>query len=308
VFNPRAQRERLAALLFGTAGGLMSTDRGYDGGCDEDGNPRGAPAVYFLAAPVAALASAGRRTGVVLDVGDGVTQTAAVYEGFVVGPSLRRADLGGRDLTDFMLRLLHARPAAATGLTGPGDRAVAKTIKEEHGLCRVALDYELELRRGSHAKAAELPDGAAVTLDRERLLVPEALFRPSVMGRHGVPGVHELLHAALLAAGSHLPSAEAVADLWGNVVVVGAGGASFDGFVERLQKELTALCPPEAQTATVFSPPERRYSTWIGASTMVSGTDFEGMCITSAEWRAEHQARAAGGSLERPSVVHRKCF
>ena len=302
VLNPRAQRERLAALLFGTAASDAFDAKG------------GSPGIYFLAAPVAALQSVGRQTGVVLDIGDSVTQTAAVCEGFVIGPSLLRAGLGGRDLTEYLLQLLRANPAVA--VVGPieidsGGRALAKRIKEQSNLFSVALDCELELRRGSTPSQALLPDDAAITLDHERLLVPEALFQPSLMGPAfaDASGVHDLLRTALRMTSLHFASlghstntspqdhAGTIATLWGNVVVVGGGGANFDGFVERLQKELAAVVPREAKTAVVFSPPERAFSSWIGASTITWQDNFQGMWVTNADWRAEG-----------PSVVHRKCF
>ena len=38
-------------------------------------------------------------TGVVLDVGDGISSACAIYEGYSIRSATQRIDLGGRDVT-----------------------------------------------------------------------------------------------------------------------------------------------------------------------------------------------------------------
>lgn len=45
-------------------------------------------------------------TGVVLDVGDGVSSASAVYEGYSIKNATQRIDLGGRDVTQHLMQLL----------------------------------------------------------------------------------------------------------------------------------------------------------------------------------------------------------
>ena len=45
------------------------------------------------------LYARGKVTGVVLDVGDGVSSASAIYEGYSVTNATQRIDLGGRDIT-----------------------------------------------------------------------------------------------------------------------------------------------------------------------------------------------------------------
>ena len=49
-------------------------------------------------------------------------------------------------------------------------------------VCRTAFDYEKEIQSGVKCSHYELPDGSKVTVSNERIMVPEAMFKPSLIG------------------------------------------------------------------------------------------------------------------------------
>jgi actin beta/gamma 1 len=82
-------------------------------------------------------------------------------------------------------------------------------------------------------------------------------------------------------------------DLYLNVVMSG-GTSLFQGFAERLNKELVTLAP--TMEVKVIAPPERKYLPWIGGSILASLTTFQQMCISKAEY-----------DESGPEIIHRKC-
>ena len=60
--------------------------------------------------------------------------------------------------------------------------------------------------------------------------------------------------------------------LFGNIVL--SGGATLtQGFGNRILNELQRLAPKDTKI-TIFAPPERKYSTWIGGSILAGLSTF----------------------------------
>ena len=262
--NPKANREKMIEFFF------------------EDLK---VPAFYIFTQAVLSLYGSGKTTGLVLDSGDGVTHIVVVYEAYCITHAVNRIDLAGRDLTNYLQKLL---TECNQYFTSSSEMEVVRKIKEN--ACYVALDFDQESKNLQKKKIEyTLPDNSVIELGDQAIRCPELLFDPSLDGKD-IKGIHEQIIDSIKKSDMELRK-----ELYQNILLSG-GTTMFDGIQERLNKEISAKAPPNTQVRLI-APVERKYSVWIGGSLLATLATFQTSWITDEEFKEEGV-----------NIVHRKCF
>jgi actin len=266
--NPKINREKMTQIMFETFS---------------------VPAMYVAIQATMSLYSAGRTTGLVCDAGDGVTHTVPIYEGFSIPHAVQRIQLAGRDLTDFMVKLMTERGHA---FTSSAEREIVRDIKEKTAF--IALDFEAAMKEShessKYEKNYELPDGRVITVGSERFRCPELLFKPLELGGKEMDSIQDLTFRSIQECDTDVRR-----DLYQNIILSG-GTTMFDGIGERLTKEIKNRAPKSVDIKVIASP-DRKYAVWRGGSTLCSLSSFASMWITKEDYD-EHGAQ----------IVHKKCI
>jgi actin-related protein len=264
--NPKKNREKMAEIMFET----FNVGR-----------------LYIAIQGVLSLYASGRTIGTVLDIGDGVTHTIPIYDGYAIDNAIHRFDLAGRDVTEYLQKLLEQN---GHSLMNSSEKEIVRMIKEKFCYCTNDSKEEEKLyKKKNMTRNFTLPDGNKITLNDVMYQAPEVLFNPGLIGKEML-GVHEAVKDSI-----DRSSIDIRKDMYSNIVLSG-GTTLIKDFDKRLEHELNNIVPGNI-SVNIIAPKERKYSVWIGGSILASLSSFESAWITGSEYRESGA-----------SIIHQRCM
>lgn len=270
--NPTKNREKLCEIMFEK----INVD-----------------AVHVSTQAVLSLYARGLMTGVVVDVGDGVSHIVPVYQGAILSHLTKRLNIAGRDITRQLSKLLFLQ---GYSLSIDNDYNDLQNIKEN--LCYVSLDLDVERKLAAQTtvqlKEFKTSRGKNIKLTSERFMAPEVLFKPYLMDKEE-DGLAESTFKVINSADIDLR-----ADFYKSIILSG-GTTLFKGFPTRLSKDLKNIYQEKILKGVesnkikiqVDKNPDRKYTVFTGASVlaeiMQNQDDF---WIWKSEWQENGSAAA----------------
>ena len=264
LLNPYSNREKIASALFENLS---------------------APAIFFASQPILSLFSTSNTSSIILESGEGVTQSCVVYEGYSIPNSYIRNNYGGKDVTEYFQTLLQRQ---GYSFTTTSEFEIVKKMKEDicfttinsnigNALNNISnLDLSGNKNKSESSGIYNLPDGNAIKIGDEKSLAPEILFNPSIIGSENL-SFQEMIISSINKVDIDLRK-----NLYNNVFISG-GNTLFKGIQEKFHTEIKNLAPKNMKVK-LHTPGNRLLSCWTGGNVISTLEIFKKMWVSREEW------------------------
>ena len=256
LLNPYNNREKISYSLFDNLG---------------------VPALFFASQPILSLFSTSNTSGVVLESGDGVTQSCVVYEGYSIPSSYERYNYGGVDVTEYLKNLLKKRGYHFYNST---EFRLINEIKENLCFCfggNVKNDIG-ESKRAFNNNLINyyLPDGSSISIGDERILATEILFNPEYTGKEYL-SLPDMIISSVNKVDIQLREKSY------EKIFLSGGNTAFNGLNEQLNSELKNKLAKKSKI-NIQKSEKPQYSCWIGGNIISTLEIFKKMWVTRNDW------------------------
>ncbi|TFF98283.1 MAG: zinc-ribbon domain-containing protein [Promethearchaeota archaeon] len=182
--------------------------------------------IMLMPSPILSCFAVGLTTGLVIEVGAGLTWIVPIINGQIIYRAIQRLDLAGVDINHNLKALLMRR---GINISSSAAEEILQEIKEKY--CYFVLDPD----NPTNVKESiqhPLPDGSMINIPAETLYEAcEVLYQPSMIGSNSAN-----LPDAIITSLNMIDKA-----YWGDLlthIVLSGGTCIHTGFKERLQFEL----------------------------------------------------------------------
>ncbi|KAG3010290.1 hypothetical protein PC128_g17001 [Phytophthora cactorum] len=242
----------------------------------------------------------------VVDSGFSFTHVVPVIDGKVYLPGVRRINVGGKLLTNYLKEIVSYRQWNVMD-----DTPVINKLKE--ALCYCSMEFESDLKRYHSCRQERkhwvLPDFVrtfegrcreddmeddveaqtdavrqeeeeqALEMGVEMVTVPEVLFHPSDIGINQA-GIAETIVQAVEACPEELSDA-----FYANILLVG-GNTKFKNFRQRLERDLRSLVPDDFDIG-LHEPSDPILAAWRGCCSLAESDALSERVVSKQEYE-EH--------------------
>ncbi len=257
LMNPKNEKEQLAQIMFETFN---------------------VPGLYLAYSAIYSLLASGKMTGVSIELGGDTTQICPIVDCNPKPYTFEKFYYGGNAITDYLFSLFNYN---CKMFYNSKYKSCMDDIKEKS--CYVALDFEEELKFVCSYDYL-LPDNENLIVNEERIKAPEAIFKPSLLGKDEEMSLPQICNKLIKKFDD-----EKKKELYNSITLSG-GNSMFKGLGDRLTKEIKALAKDDfKEEVHVIDSPERKFNAWIGASILSD--------ILKEKWITKEMYEESGTSI-----------
>ncbi|OQR96118.1 actin [Thraustotheca clavata] len=258
------------------------------------------PAYFVSKAAVLTCFANARSTGLVVEMGHGMTSVVPVQEGYVQTHNAIRQPIGGATLNALLRSRLDEKLSKLPreNKLAPVTWATVHDVKET--VCRVSeTPFDEKANSQIPQMPYELPDGTEVSFGTERFCIAERYFQYDLAAasraNNNLDENGGLFVPSMICESAAKGDADTKKELLQNIVITG-GSSCFENMQPRLEREVTTMAQPYKVKVIAATPTERKLGPFLGGSILGSLGSFHEMWISKQEY-AEHGA----------SLVQKKC-
>lgn len=257
ILNPKSNREKISQILL---------------------DKLNIPAIFFASQPILSLLSTSATSGIILESGDGVTQSCFVCEGYSIPCSYERYNYGGKDVTEYLKTMLRKR---GYNFYNTSEIKLVNDIKEN--LCYLEPGKRTEysnVKKSLNRKLIPyyLPDGNFISIGEERILAPEILFNPEYIGKEYL-SFTDMIISSINKIDIELRK-KAYESIWlsgGNTAIKDLN----EKLIEELKNKFGKTLFINILENEKINP---QYRCWVGGNIISTLEIFKKMWITKNEW------------------------
>lgn len=227
--------------------------------------------------------SFGKFNGINIDSGEDVTHFVPIVDGIPYYYGTLRVDIGGKNLTEYMVRLVNE---AGYFISTSQKKEMIKDLKEK--ICVVAYDFEEYIQIAEKIEY-KLPDNSSIFLRDEIFKCPEALFDPIKIGKEDEDNFAKMCCNSINRCKNNDRNNIS------SCILLSGGNSMFKGLDERLRIEIKNIAL-ESYKEDVRVESSEKYSAWIGEQAFSKFNNIEEILISKTEYYEK-------GSM----VVDKKC-
>ena len=257
ILNPKSNREKISQILLDNLG---------------------IPAIFFASQPILSLLSTSATSGIILESGDGVSQSCFICEGYSIPCSYERYNYGGKDVTEYLKTMLRKR---GYNFYNSSEIKLVNDIKENLCFLESGKRAEYSITKKSLNKKLiqyYLPDGSYISVGEERILAPEILFNPEYIGKE------YLSFADMIISSINKIDIELRKKAYESIWLSGGNTAIRDlneKLIEELKNKLGKALYINILENEKINP---IYRCWVGGNIITTLEIFKKMWVTKSDW------------------------